>query len=113
MMTSNESDEPGNDATVGTMAFPSTRLRRLRRNPRLRDLVAETALTPSDLIAPLFVREGINEPQPIPSLPGVVQHTTESLVKEADRLARLGVPALVLFGVPVAKDGVGSGASDP
>jgi porphobilinogen synthase len=95
------------------MGFPATRLRRLRRNPRLRDLVAETALTPSDLIAPLFVREGINEPQPIPSLPGVVQHTTESLVKEADRLAGLGVPALVLFGVPVAKDGVGSGASDP
>jgi porphobilinogen synthase len=95
------------------MAFPATRLRRLRRNPRLRDLVAETALTPSDLIAPLFVREGIDEPQPITSLPGVVQHTTESLVKEADRLTGLGVPALVLFGVPATKDAVGSGASDP
>ena len=95
------------------MAFPATRLRRLRRSPRLRDLVAETALTPSDLIAPLFVREGIDEPQPITSLPGVVQHTTESLVKEADRLAGLGVPALVLFGVPATKDAVGSGASDP
>jgi porphobilinogen synthase len=95
------------------MAFPATRLRRLRRTPRLRDLVAETALTPSDLIAPLFVREGIDEPQPITSLPGVVQHTTETLVKEADRLAGLGVPALVLFGVPATKDAVGSGASDP
>jgi porphobilinogen synthase len=95
------------------MGFPATRLRRLRRNPRLRDLVAETALTPSDLIAPLFVREGIDQPQPIPSLPGVVQHTTETLIKEADRLAGLGVPAVVLFGVPAAKDGVGSGASDP
>jgi porphobilinogen synthase len=95
------------------MGFPATRLRRLRRNPRLRDLVAETALTPADLIAPLFVREGIDEPRPITSLPGVVQHTTETLVKEADRLAGLGVPALVLFGVPATKDAIGSGASDP
>jgi porphobilinogen synthase len=95
------------------MGFPATRLRRLRRSPRLRDLVAETALTPSDLIAPLFVREGIDEPQPIVSLPGVVQHTTESLIKEADRLSALGVPALVLFGVPAAKDPTGTGASDP
>jgi porphobilinogen synthase len=95
------------------MAFPATRLRRLRRTPPLRDLVAETALTPSDLIAPLFVREGIDEPQPIASLPGVVQHTTETLVKEVDRLAGLGVPAVVLFGVPVRKDASGSGASSP
>jgi porphobilinogen synthase len=95
------------------MGYPATRLRRLRRNPRLRDLVAETALTPTDLIAPLFVREGIDQPQPIPSLPGVVQHTTETLLKEADRLAGLGVPALVLFGVPAAKDAAGSGASAP
>ena len=95
------------------MAFPVTRLRRLRRLPVLRDLVAETALTPADLIAPLFVREGIDEPQPIPSLPGVVQHTIETLAKEAHRLASLGVPAVVLFGVPAAKDAVGSGASDP
>jgi porphobilinogen synthase len=95
------------------MAYPATRLRRLRRHPRLRDLVAETGLSPADLIAPLFVREGIDLPQPIASLPGVVQHTTETLVKEADRLAGLGVPALVLFGVPAAKDAAGSGASDP
>jgi porphobilinogen synthase len=95
------------------MGFPETRLRRLRRHPRLRDLVAETVLTPADLIAPLFVREGIDAPHPIASLPGVVQHTTESLVKEADRLASLGVPAVVVFGVPAGKDAAGSGASDP
>src|ERR1700722_2857020 len=93
--------------------FPATRLRRLRRHRLLRDLVAETALTPGDLIAPLFVREGIDEPQPIPSLPGVVQHTTETLIKEAHRLAALGGPGVVLFGVPETKDAIGSGASDP
>ena len=85
----------------------------MRRHPRLREMVAETDLTPSDLIAPLFVREGIDSPQPILSLPGVVQHTVESLVKEAHRLSSLGVPALVLFGVPAAKDAIGRGASDP
>jgi porphobilinogen synthase len=95
------------------MGFPVTRLRRLRSHPRLRDLVAETALTPADFIAPLFVREGIVEPQPILSLPGVVQHTAESVVKEAHRLVSLGVPAVVLFGVPATKDSVGTGASDP
>ncbi len=95
------------------MSFPATRMRRLRGQARLRDLVAETVLTPADLIAPLFVREGIDEPQPVPSLPGVVQHTTETLVKEAHRLASLGVPAVVLFGIPARKDPVGSGASDP
>jgi porphobilinogen synthase len=88
-------------------------MRRLRRHPRLRDMVAETRLSPSDLIAPLFVREGIEQPQPISSLPGVVQHTVESLVKEAHRLSSLGVPALVLFGVPEHKDPAGLGASDP
>ena len=94
------------------MGYPATRLRRLRRTTAIRDLVAETTLTPADLIAPLFVREGIDQPHPIPSLPGVVQHTVESLVKEGRRLAGLGIPALVLFGVPAQKDPVGSGASD-
>jgi porphobilinogen synthase len=88
-------------------------MRRLRRTAALRRLVAETVLTPDDLVAPLFVREGIDEPQPISSLPGVVQHTLDSVVVEAKRLASLGVPALILFGVPAAKDAVGSGASDP
>ena len=76
-------------------------------------MVAETSLRPSDLIAPLFVREGIDAPRPIDSLPGVVQHTPESLVKEARHLHSVGVPALVLFGVPTVKDPEGWGASDP
>jgi porphobilinogen synthase len=78
-------------------------------------MVAETTLTPSDLIAPLFVRDGIDEPQPIPSLPGVVQHTVESLLKEASRVTSLGVPALILFGVPkpADKDAAGTQASQP
>ncbi|HWC39032.1 MAG TPA: porphobilinogen synthase [Acidimicrobiales bacterium] len=92
------------------MSFPARRLRRLRRLPALRRMVAETRVSVDDLVAPLFVREGIDEPQPIPSLPGVVQHTTASVVKEARRLSSLGVPALVLFGLPVAKDAVGSEA---
>ncbi len=88
-------------------------MRRLRAHPRLRQMVAETDLSPEDLIAPLFVREGIDIPQPIVSLPGVVQHTVDSLVAEARRMHSLGVPALVLFGVPETKDAIGSGASDP
>jgi porphobilinogen synthase len=93
--------------------FPARRLRRLRRTPALRRLVAETRLSVDDLVAPLFVREGIDAPNPITSLPGVVQHTVESLRKEAARLVDLGVPALMLFGVPAAKDPQGSGAWDP
>jgi porphobilinogen synthase len=95
------------------MAFPEHRMRRLRRTPALRRMVAETKLSVDDLIAPLFVREGISEPRPIPSLPGVVQHTRDSLVKEAERLSFLGVPAVVLFGVPSRKDPVGSEAWNP
>jgi porphobilinogen synthase len=75
--------------------------------------VAETTLTPSDLIAPLFVREGITDPQPIASIPGVVQHTLASLRAEVGELRDLGVPAVILFGVPEHKDPEGSGASDP
>jgi porphobilinogen synthase len=93
--------------------FPTRRLRRLRRTPALRRLVAETRLTVDDVVAPLFVREGIDEPAPIDSLPGVVQHTRESLRKEVAALADLGVPAVILFGVPATKDEQGSGAWDP
>jgi porphobilinogen synthase len=85
-------------------------MRRLRRTPALRRLVAETVLTPDDFIAPLFVREGIDAPQPIVSLPGVVQHTRDSVVKEARRLSYLGVPAAIVFGVPATKDATGSQA---
>ena len=94
------------------MPFPERRMRRLRRTPALRRLVAETRLSVDDLVAPLFVREGIDAPQPIASLPGVVQHTTDSLVKEARALSYLGVPAIVLFGVPSTKDPTGSQAWD-
>lgn len=95
------------------MTFPARRLRRLRRTPALRRLVAETHLGVDDLVAPLFVRDGITEPVPVPSLPGVVQHTLDSLRAEAKGLADLGVPALVLFGVPAGKDAEGSCAWDP
>ena len=79
----------------------------------MRDLVAETHLDVRPLVAPLFVREGIDSPQPIPSLPGVVQHTRASLRAEVRELADLGVKAVILFGVPSAKDEIGSGAFDP
>ncbi|MFC0082278.1 porphobilinogen synthase [Aciditerrimonas ferrireducens] len=92
---------------------PARRLRRLRRTPALRRLVAETRLGVEDVLAPLFVREGIDAPRPIPSLPGQAQHTVGSLVAEAKRLADLGVPGLVLFGVPTRRDPEGSGAYDP
>jgi porphobilinogen synthase len=95
------------------VTFPQRRLRRLRRTPALRDLVAETRLDVGDLIVPLFVREGIAEPRPIASLPGVVQHTVESLRKEVHDLAALGVRAVMLFGVPSRKDAQGSGAWHP
>jgi len=95
------------------MAFPERRMRRLRRTPALRRLVAETRLSVDDLVLPVFVREGITEPQPIGSLPGVVQHTRESLRKEARRLVERGVPGLILFGVPAHRDAEGSQAADP
>ena len=95
------------------MTFPSRRLRRLRRTPAIRRLVSETRLNPEDLIAPLFVREGIDEPVPIVSLPGVVQHTRESLRAEVKVLADLGVPAVMLFGIPASKDAIGSEAWNP
>jgi porphobilinogen synthase len=95
------------------MSFPLHRPRRLRRNEAMRRLVAETRLSVDDLVAPLFVREGIDEPQPIASLPGVVQHTRESLRKEVSALADLGIPAVILFGVPARKDAEGSEAWNP
>ena len=103
----------GQARRLAPVGFPRHRLRRLRRTPALRRLVAETAVTPSDLVAPLFVREGIDAPVPIASLPGVVQHTVDSAVEEARRLGALGVPGVLLFGVPATKDATGSGAWDP
>jgi porphobilinogen synthase len=95
------------------MTFPERRLRRLRRTPALRRMVAETRVVPDDLIAPLFVREDIDEPNPITSLPGVVQHTVDSARREAAELVALGVPAVILFGVPATKDATGSQSCDP
>ena len=95
------------------MAFPQSRPRRLRQSPAMRELVAEVRLGVKDLVAPLFVREGISSAQPITSLPGVVQHTLDSLRSEVVQLAELGVPAVILFGIPSVKDEIGSGAFDP
>ena len=92
------------------MAFPEQRPRRLRRTPALRELIRETDLSPRDLIAPLFVKEGVSDPVPIASMPGQLQHTVESLGKEAREIASRGVPAFTLFGVPARKDAEGSEA---
>ncbi len=93
--------------------FPATRMRRLRRTGALRDLVAETSLSPRQLVLPAFVREGASEPAAITSMPGVVQHTRESLRKAAAEAADLGLGGIMLFGVPENKDARGSGAVDP
>jgi len=95
--------------------FPASRPRRLRRTPALRRLVAETRLSVDDLVAPLFVADGLDQPHPVPSMPGVVQHTVGSLTDEVKRLSSLGVPAVMLFGVPRAedKDATGSYARRP
>tara|TARA_B100000287_G_scaffold428583_1_gene480246 strand:+ start:6524 stop:7501 length:978 start_codon:yes stop_codon:yes gene_type:complete len=95
------------------VSFPNKRLRRLRKTPALRRLVAETRLNVDDLVAPLFVREGIDDPVSIPSLSGVQQHTRESLVKEVRELQSLGVPGIILFGIPEEKDPQGSQAWNP
>ncbi|HET9870443.1 MAG TPA: porphobilinogen synthase [bacterium] len=95
------------------MAFPIQRLRRLRRTPGLRLLTQETRLAPSDFILPLFVAEGLSKPEPIPSMPGVDRHSLDSLVREASRAHVLGVPAVLLFGVPKKKDVKASEAYRP
>ena len=90
------------------MGFPETRPRRLRRTPALRRLVAETSLEARQLVLPVFVREGASEPTPIGSMPGVVQHTRDSVRKAAAEAAELGLGGIMLFGVPTHKDAVGS-----
>ncbi len=95
------------------MSFPQRRLRRIRTTEPMRRLVAETVLTVDDLVAPLFVREDISSPAPIHSLPGVVQHTQASLRENVARLVDLGVPGVILFGIPAAKDAEGSEAWNP
>jgi porphobilinogen synthase len=95
------------------MRFPIYRPRRLRQNPKLRALVRETELSVSHLVLPLFVREGSRLRKPIRSMPGQFQLSVDELVKEAGRTARLGVPAVVLFGIPDKKDEKASGAYAP
>jgi porphobilinogen synthase len=96
-----------------TAEYPASRPRRLRRTAAMRRLVAQTSVQPSDLVLPLFVKEGISEPQPVASMPGVVQHTRDSLRKAAADAVDAGVGGLILFGVPAVKDARGSAADDP
>jgi porphobilinogen synthase len=93
--------------------FPGTRLRRLRSSAAIRRLVAETTLEPRQLVLPMFVREGATAPIPIKSMPGVVQHTRDTARKAVAEAAQLGLGGVMLFGIPAAKDAVGSGAVDP
>jgi porphobilinogen synthase len=93
--------------------YPLTRPRRLRTTPAMRRLVAETSLAPRDLVLPVFVKEGIAEPRPVSSMPGVVQHTRDSLRKAAAEAAAAGVGGIIVFGVPSDKDERGSQADDP
>ena len=95
------------------MPYPEVRPRRLRRTQALRRLVTETQVAPANLILPMFVKEGLAEPRPITSLPGVVQHSRESLRKAAAEAVAAGVGGLMIFGVPVERDAVGSGGIDP
>ncbi len=101
--------------TAAGRPLPVIRPRRLRRTPSLRRLVVETHVAPRQLVLPMFVREGIDEPQPISSMPGVVQHTRESLRKAAAEAASLGLGGVMLFGVPstARKDATGSAGIDP
>ncbi len=97
-------DSPANPS------FPSTRLRRLRSHPKLRDLVRETSLEPNDFILPLFVRHGASQRIPIASMPGQSQITCDLLADEIREIDALGIPAVILFGIPAEKDAVGSDA---
>ncbi|MFI5844572.1 porphobilinogen synthase [Catenuloplanes sp. NPDC051500] len=97
----------------GDSGHPLHRPRRLRRTPALRRLAAETTVRPSNLVQPLFVREGLTEPRPIVSMPGVYQHTRDSLRKAAAEAVAAGVGGLMVFGIPETKDALGTGASDP
>ncbi len=94
------------------MAFPSTRLRRLRRTPALRDLVRETHVSPQDLLLPMFIEAGLNGRKPIHAMPGVDRLGVDEAVREAGELVDRGIPGLMLFGIPSHKDEEGTGAWD-
>jgi porphobilinogen synthase len=93
--------------------FPTYRPRRLRSTPALRRLVSDVHIDPSDLVLPMFVREDVTEPVALTSMPGVVQHSFESLRKAAVEAVAAGVGGLMIYGIPAAKDAAGSGADDP
>jgi len=103
--------ETGNRST-NMSTFPTVRLRRTRQNEKLRSLVRETHLAIDQLIYPLFIAEGISEPHEVSSMPGIMQWPIEYLGREAERIANLGIPAVLLFGIPTEKDEVGSQAYD-
>ncbi|GAA2998108.1 porphobilinogen synthase [Streptosporangium longisporum] len=96
-----------------TAQFPVARPRRLRRTAPMRRMVAGTRLHPAELVLPVFVKEGIAEPSPVGSMPGVFQHTRDSLRKAANEAAEAGVGGLIVFGIPAVKDARGSAADDP
>ncbi len=93
--------------------YPLHRPRRLRTTPAMRRLVSETEVRPRQLVLPMFVKEGLNAPAEISSMPGVLQHTRDSLRKAAVEAVQAGVGGIMLFGVPAERDAVGSGATDP
>ncbi|MDG4773150.1 porphobilinogen synthase [Solwaraspora sp. WMMD792] len=95
------------------MTYPQSRPRRLRRTAAVRRLVEETRLSPAELVLPMFVKEGLTGPRPIPSLPGVVQHSRDSLRKAAAEAVAAGVGGIMLFGVPQRRDATGSAGVDP
>src|SRR5215218_10407660 len=90
------------------MAFPITRMRRMRTSPALRNMVRETRLTPADFIYPLFVVHGRDVHEPISSMPGVYHLSIDQLQREAREIADLGIPSVILFGLPASKDAIGS-----
>jgi len=94
------------------MGFPQTRLRRLRATPALRGLVRETRVTPADFVYPMFVAHGVDRREPIPAMPGIDHLSIVHAVAEAEEAVALGIPAVLLFGLPAAKDAEGSGAWD-
>ena len=97
---------------IVSKGWPITRLRRLRATPQLRALVRESNFTAAQLILPCFVKEGAKKPEPIASMPGVVRHSLKSLAEEARRAEKLGIGAVLLFGIPAKKDSYGSQADD-
>jgi len=101
------------DIEQPSVVGPAVRPRRLRTTPALRRMVAETSLEPRQLVLPVFIREGLSEPQPISSMPGLVQHTRSSLLGAVSEAAELGLGGVMLFGIPEHKDATGSGAIDP